>query len=86
MKRMIRWAALLAVTASVMACEEPLIPGVEPGPESARVFAATTESPATKTAQAGFSSRSTFFRNFKAQTGMTPMQWIVQQKGDTAHP
>lgn len=31
--------------------------------------------------QAGFASRSTFFRNFKAQTGMTPMQWLQEQRG-----
>ncbi len=30
--------------------------------------------------QAGFASRSTFFRNFKAQTGMTPMQWLQEQQ------
>ena len=28
----------------------------------------------------GFSSRSAFFRNFKAQTGMTPMEWLESQK------
>ena len=27
----------------------------------------------------GFSSRSAFFRNFKAQTGLTPMEWLKQQ-------
>ena len=27
----------------------------------------------------GFASRSTFFRNFKAQTGQTPKQWLQEQ-------
>ena len=25
--------------------------------------------------ESGFSSRTTFFRNFKALTGMTPLEW-----------
>lgn len=28
--------------------------------------------------QSGFSSRATFFRNFKSHTGLTPGQWLVQ--------
>lgn len=28
----------------------------------------------------GFSSRTAFFRNFKAQTGKTPMEWLDQQR------
>jgi AraC-like DNA-binding protein len=30
--------------------------------------------------EAGFSSRATFFRSFKAQTGMTPMQWAQSRR------
>jgi len=30
--------------------------------------------------EAGFSSRATFFRNFKAHTGMTPKQWLAESK------
>jgi AraC-like DNA-binding protein len=30
--------------------------------------------------EAGFSSRATFFRSFKAQTGMTPMQWAQHHR------
>ena len=29
--------------------------------------------------EAGFSSESSFFRNFKTITGMTPSQWLSQQ-------
>ena len=28
--------------------------------------------------ESGFASRSSFFRNFKAQTGLTPMEWLRQ--------
>jgi len=30
--------------------------------------------------ESGFSSRATFFRNFKAQTGMTPKQWLMENR------
>jgi AraC-like DNA-binding protein len=29
--------------------------------------------------ESGFSSRTTFFRNFKALTGMTPQEWKKQK-------
>lgn len=31
-------------------------------------------------AEAGFSSEATFFRNFKAVTGMTPREWLASLK------
>ena len=31
--------------------------------------------------QSGFSSRTTFFRNFKAVTGMTPQEWKRENVG-----
>jgi AraC-like DNA-binding protein len=32
--------------------------------------------------ESGFSSRTAFFRNFKAQTGMTPKQWLSQAEDE----
>lgn len=46
-----------------------------------------TEHPGMKVAaiieQSGFTSESTFFRTFKAVTGLSPKEWLAQQTGNT---